>query len=81
MNEYNMFLALIDDLNDGGKNLNACAYDEEFFVGARTVKICFYRNHRALYNRLLRHCAERGLVVISTHPATYETAVRIPEED
>lgn len=65
------------ELNDHNKHNNADLASVEFFVGAKTEEVSFHRNHRAQYNRLLTFCAENNLTVVSTHPGTLTTVVRV----
>lgn len=64
-------------LNEGNKHDNAIAYDEAYFDGGKEVKIVFNRDHRKLYSKLLVFCAQENITVISTHPCTLETIVRV----
>jgi hypothetical protein len=67
----------IDDLNDGGKCKNALTLDKEENENFARYEVRFCRNHLDSYTRLLRFCADNGIVVYSTHPGTLATVVQI----
>lgn len=67
------------ELNQGNTFNNANLFTDDFFVGGHTERVSFNRNHRALYNKLLIFCAENDLTVVSTHPATLATIIRIED--
>lgn len=67
----------IDKLNEGGKYKNTLAFDREENEGFTRCEVRFYRNHSEQYARLLRFCADNGIVVCSTHPGTLTTIVQI----
>ena len=67
-------------LNNGNKHFNAAAYDGERFEKSHNVKVAFERNHRTLYNKVLKFCADNDLIVVSTHPATLEVTIRVEDK-
>ena len=67
----------IDELNEGGKYKNALMFDGEENESFARYEVHFYRNHTEQYARLLRFCADNGIVVCSTHPGTLATVVQI----
>lgn len=69
------------ELNDHNKHLNAELASAGFFVGAKAEEVSFHGNHHVQYNRLLKFCAENDLTVISTHPGTLSTVVRIETDE
>ena len=44
---------------------------------ARDLKLVFNRDNSMFYRSLLHFCADNGILVISTNPATLSTVVRI----
>lgn len=65
------------DLNNNGMNRNAIAYDGEVFESTMQERIVFQKNHSELYAKLLRFCADNGIIVESTNFGTYATTIRI----
>ena len=56
---------------------NATMFVDDTFLNSVNFKIRFNHDYRYYYNRLLKFCAENDLTIISTHPATLETIVRV----
>ena len=79
--EKKLYAFVNDVLNFGGKRANAICYDGNIYDGSRDVRVNFNRNHREQYNILLRFCADNKMIVISTHPATLETVVRVSTKE
>ncbi len=78
MTEYERLASFVtDELNENNKRANAGISDEEQFTDFEHVRVTFKRNNRANYNRLLSFCSENSLIVVSTHPATLETVIRV----
>lgn len=78
MSEYKKLLSFVEDnLNCGNTKCNAISYDGENYSGNyQHVRIAFCHYPQKQYNELLRFCADNNLIIISTHPATYETVIR-----
>jgi hypothetical protein len=70
-----LLMAWIDAAN--GYYNNVVAYDDGFYDHARDLKLVFNRDHSKFYRSLLHFCADNGILVISTNPATFSTVVRI----
>ena len=68
------------ELNENNKHLNAELASVGFFIGAKNEEVSFHGNHRAQYNLLLKFCAENNLTVVSTHPGTLATVIRVETE-
>lgn len=68
------------ELNENNKHLNAEIASVGFFIGAKNEEVSFHGNHRAQYNLLLKFCAENNLTVVSTHPGTLATVIRVETE-
>lgn len=64
-------------LCENNKHNNACVYSMGFYYGAIAQEVVFENNHKEQYKKLLMFCAENGLVISSTHHATYATIVLI----
>lgn len=73
--QESLLMAWIDAAN--GYYSNVIAYSEGFYDHARDFKLVFNRDHSKLYRSLLHFCADNGILIISTNPATFSTVVRI----
>lgn len=65
------------NLNDSLRKHNADCYFEDLGDRYKLLKVTFERSHRELYAKLLRFCADNHFIIVSTHPATYSTVVRL----
>ena len=70
---------VVNVLNDANQHDNAIVYDDAYFLGAHNERVEFNRNHREQYNKLLSFCIANNLTVVSTHPATLTTVIRIDD--
>ena len=69
------------ELNENNKHLDAELASVGFFIGAKNEEVSFHWNNRAQYNLLLKFCAENNLTVVSTHPGTLATVIRVETEE
>ena len=78
MTEHERLLDFVSsNLCKNNTEANAVAYDDDYHGSFMNVRVAFTRNIRHQYNKLLTFCAENSFTVISTHPATLETIVRV----
>lgn len=73
--QESLLMAWIDAAN--GYYCNVIPYAEDFYDHARDLKLVFNRDNSRFYRSLLHFCADNGILVISTNPATLSTVVRI----
>lgn len=66
------------DINKENTCKNCIMYDYEFFPTWRKIKIEIPgRNKKEIYFSLMAFFVNNNIMILSTHPATYETFIKI----